>query len=118
MTDDNVTAEPTPKSALTRPERRSLAQMKASFLRTIAEHEFTVNDLLEIFGMAFRAKLYEPATRHQQAGKHHSFRRGHSNHPAGTKLVRSFLRGNGDSVHYNAVYKLLTGHAYRNHEST
>ncbi len=102
-----------PKRKLTRPERRSLAAMKDSFRRTMAEVKLKFSDLLEIFGMALRAKLSEPSNRSQSLGKHHLAFRGHA-HPAGTKLVRRFLRSNEDSVHYNAVYKALTGHAYRN----
>lgn len=104
---------------LTRPERRSLAQMKDSFRRTMAEHVFKYSDLLELFSMALRAKLSEYTGRSFTLGQHYFNRHGPAHfangtkfNPAGTKLARRFIRQSHGSVHYNRVYKALTGKAY------
>lgn len=108
------------KRKLTRPERRALAQMKASFRRTMAEHKFQFSDMLELFGMALRAKMAEFTNRSFTIGQHffNSHGPGHRANgtkfnPAGTKLARRFIRNSHGSAHYERVYKGLTGKAYR-----
>jgi len=101
----------------TKQERGVLASIKEKFLRTLADFKHTASSLMEIFGMAIRAKL-EGANR---LGKHFlnahgpgHLARSHKHNPAGTKLIRSFIRrGNTENVYYRKMYAELTGHQYQ-----
>lgn len=116
------------KTKLTTKKRHERAAKLAAALREFSDRKFTRTDLLEIFGRAFMAKFREKPTRHQLPGKHHG---GHHarielakvegmkddsiacryEHPAGTKLVRRFIRASrGEQTQYRLVYAALTGH--------
>lgn len=107
------------KETLTAKARRILSVTKEKFRRQMADFTLSRNTLLEIFGTAFKAKVEDPSNRHNSIGKnyfnahgpHHNVR-SHAHHPAGTKLVRRFLRSNNGSHHYRALYKNLTGKAF------
>lgn len=93
--------------------------------------QWSLKDLQELFGRAMFAKLRETPTRHQLPGKHsgkHYARIKHvegmkdedeevscfaADHPAGTKLVRRFIRrGNSENTAMRQKYAQLTGHQY------
>lgn len=101
-------------------ERAAIAEFKAAALRHIAELNLTGDHLNEIFGMAIRAKLMEPSNFHNGIGQHYfnshgpnHNARGQKRHPAGTKLVRRFIRrGNTENVVARQIYALLTGTQY------
>lgn len=64
--------------------------------------------LQELFGRAILARAMRPEKR----GKHWR-RRPRANHPAGTKLVRSFIRrARGENTEYRRIYARLTGNQY------
>jgi hypothetical protein len=114
----------------TREQRWERSALKAKLLREFSDRQFTKTDLLVILGEAFKAKFREAPTRHQIPGKHaggHHARiqmthvdgmpdedfpcRGH--HPAGTKLLRRFIRQSGrESTANRRAYTKLTGHQY------
>lgn len=101
-------------------ERTTREQLKAAALRSIAEQQWKLNDLLTIFGMAFRAKIADTSNVHNRLGKNYfsahgknHYVRGKSNNPSGTKLVRSFIRGSRlESVTNRKLYAQLTGRQY------
>lgn len=87
--------------------------LKAAARRSIADQKWNYTDLLTIFGMALRAKFHETPTRHMLPGKHLLNRRDRVNHPAGTKLVRGFIRHSGrESTSWRTMYFNLTGGHY------
>jgi hypothetical protein len=110
---------------LTRMERRSIAQMKASALRFMAEFKLKAEHLLEIFGMAIRAKMSEPSNRHNSIGSNyfnahgtHHYVHATNHHPAGTKLVRAFIRhSRKEQTVYRRLYAELTGKQYNGVEA-
>lgn len=101
-------------------ERAAISEFKAAALRHIAELALTRDHLNEIFGMAIRAKLLEPSNPHNGIGQHYFNAhgpdhqpRGQKRHPAGTKLVRKFIRrGNTENVVARQLYAILTGKQY------
>mgnify|MGYP005814760895 CR=1 FL=1 len=103
----------------TRSERFTLDQLKAKFRREMAEFKLNVGALFEIFCMAFRAKISEPSNRHNSLGKHYFTKHPqHGPNPAGTKLVRSFIRhSNRESVYWRKLYAQMTGRQYNGVES-
>lgn len=114
-----------PKKRLNRKERRILAVAKEKFLRQIAEMHLTREHLIEIFGMAIRAKLTEPSNPHNSLGENyfnshgpHHHVRSTAHNPATTKLIRSFIRGSGkESTFWRLLYKQLTGEQYNGVEA-
>lgn len=74
--------------------------------------KLNLSALNELFGRALVAKLRERPTRHQMPGKHK--RRAaccEYHHPAGTKLVRRFIRrARGEQIEYRRIYAAMTGH--------
>lgn len=101
----------------TKQERGILARVKEKFLEQLAGFKHSFSSLAEIFGMAIRAKL-EGANRlgknflNSHGPGHHV--RGHKHNPAGTKLVRSFIRhGNTENTYYRKLYAAWTGHQYQ-----
>jgi hypothetical protein len=87
--------------------RRHVQAQKEGTLREAVSRQFTRNDLLGIFGAAIRARLQEGGYR---PGKHAT--RGQP-HPAGTKLVRRFIRRSGtEATYWRKAYRALTGHHY------
>lgn len=101
-------------------EREAMSEFKAAALRSLAELHLTRDHLNEIFGMAIRAKLLSPSNAHNALGQHYFNShgpdhnpRGQKRHPAGTKLVRKFIRrGNTENVMARRLYALLTGKQY------
>lgn len=100
-------------------KRRLIAQMKTKFRRELAERQFTMADLHEIFGLAIKGKIVEKPTRHQIPGKHFTGSR-HADgsypekNPTLTKLVRQFIRHSGlESAYNRSLYAVLTGHQYK-----
>lgn len=87
--------------------RRMAQAAKALGLREAVSRRFSFRDLLNVFGAAIRARLIEGG---YSSGKHsHPGRR----NPAGTKLVRSFIRqSGGESTYWRKRYFELTGRQY------
>jgi hypothetical protein len=104
-------------------KRKLIAQMKTKFRRELAERQFTMADLHEIFGLAIKGKIMEKPTRHQMPGKHFTgSRHADGSYPAKnptlTKLVRMFIRTSGGESSYNrSLYAVLTGHQYQQEAS-
>lgn len=98
----------------TKQERTIVESLKAKFRREMAEFKLNRDALLEIFGMAFRAKISEPSNQHNRLGKHYFNKHPqHPANPAGTKLVRRFIRwASGEAVAYRKLYAELTGRQY------
>lgn len=102
-------------------KRKTLDRIKADFRRKLAEFKHSRETLLEIFGMAIRAKLSEPSNKHNSIGKHYFGNHGgthhlHStrHHPATTKLARAIIRANGVGITKSRrLYKSLTGEWYQ-----
>lgn len=96
-------------------ERQKIAAKRAALLREFSDRQFTREDLLEIFGRALLAKAAAPTERHNVLGKHHAAHDDQCrfHHPAGTKLVRRFIRqARGEQVEYRRIYARMTGHQY------
>jgi hypothetical protein len=81
----------------------------------------SLNDLQFLFGKCLAGKLMERPSKHQLPGKHtgRHFTGEEIDslcmpHPAGTKLVRRFIRQSGKESTYNRrLYAYLTGHQYK-----
>lgn len=87
--------------------RRRVQKQKEQTLRQAIERQFNRNDLLGIFGAAIRARLQEGD---YSPGKYST--PGHCN-PAGTKLVRRFIRQSGtEATYWRQCYRALTGRHY------
>lgn len=87
--------------------------LKAKFRRELAEFKHSHASLLEIFGMAIRAKLQEPSNQHNSIGKHYFGKHPQRANPTGTKLVRRFIRqSRGEATHWRSLYAEMTGHQY------
>lgn len=99
--------------------RRDKAREAArKVMDALVKRQWTGRDMLQIFALALKAKLSEKPTRYQMTGRntgrHHEY---HFEHPAGTKLVRRFIRqGRGEQVEYRRIYARLTGHHYQRAE--
>jgi hypothetical protein len=79
--------------------------------------KLNASGLKELFG---RAMLIKALSFGRPPGKHS---RGHSDcyrfHPAGTKLVRRFIRrGRGEQTEYRKLYAYMTGHQYQQKAGT
>lgn len=85
--------------------------VKERDLRTATSRQFTRADLLGLFGAAIRSKLAGA----NLPGKHsHPGQR----NPAGTKLVRRFIRqSGGESTYWRKRYVALTGRQYNQVEA-
>lgn len=82
----------------------------------MTEIKLNESALKELFGRAMLAKLM--AGGRNRPGKHYRVRgagggRKGKHNPAGTKLVRKFIRrGHSENTHYRRIYATLTGHQY------
>lgn len=93
---------------------------KLANLRALVDRQWTGNDLLKIFGDALRAKIADMSNPHNRLGKNYGNRHGthHNAHstshnPAGTKLIRGFIRHSGrESTYWRELYKSRTGNQY------
>lgn len=91
--------------------RRHVQKQKEQTLRQAVERRFTGDDLLGIFGAAIRARLREELQEEGYGPSKHSTP-GHCN-PAGTKLVRRFIRQAGtEATYWRQCYRALTGRHY------
>lgn len=94
-------------------KRKLVRSMKARFMRDLSERNFQLEDLLQIFGLAIKAKMLERPTRHQMPGKHYGSSHNQRANPTCTKFVRSCIRHSGKESQYSReLYKLLTGLQY------
>jgi|HubBroStandDraft_4_1064222.scaffolds.fasta_scaffold240033_2 hypothetical protein len=96
---------------LTTAERRKRAKLAAETLRNSVD---TAPNMLMVFGKCLAAKFMAAPSKSQMPGKHYWADNCKEPHPAGTKLVRRFIRQSGKESTYNRrLYAYLTGHQYR-----
>lgn len=100
---------------MSRKERLIVSKLKEVELRKVADRKWTFTDLLNIFGLAIRTKLFQQTNPHNRIGKNYfnSHDQKSRRHPAGTKLVRGFIRHSGrESAVWRSMYAEMTGKNY------
>jgi hypothetical protein len=87
---------------------------KAAARRALAERRWDKRDLMEIFGFGLAHRLcMNPRDAHIGKNYFSSHFHAGARNPAGSKLLRGFIRANGPrSGSYERDYKALTGRRY------
>jgi hypothetical protein len=96
---------------LSKKQRVRRAHVKQVRLDKLVRAQWGMKDLLEIFGLGIAHRLRHPH-RHAEMGQNYFSNHFHAGarNPAGSKLLRSFVRANGArSASYERDYKALTG---------